>query len=228
MANAQAPSPKTVTIWGRLSFPTWTAQEAYDRNLRGNYPSKDVASASPDFQLLVDDAQWSKLLKHITDVFLPYCAEQNSKGESRDALEPAEVKMLLDGITGDLAAQMCNTPAKPVSEKSAEFAPEAVATIKCIGPKGGNIELKAIVNNENELAVPDPDLLSFPVILPIERTSHQMYPGANVAATLNLYSYRNGKLPGFSAGVSAAVFKADNDRFGGSVDVDEAEMFLDD
>lgn len=228
MADNKPADPKQVTIWGRLSFPTWTAQEAYDRNLRGQFPSKDVASASPDFQLLVDDAQWGKLLKHINDVFLPYCVEQNSKGEKRDELTPDEVQMLRDGINGDLAKQMCNTPAKAVSEKSAEFAPEAVATIKCIGPKGGNITLKAIANNEGELAVPDPDLLSFPVILPIERTVHQMYPGANVAATLNLYAYRNGKLPGFSAGVSAAVFKADNDRFGGSVDVDEAEMFLDD
>jgi hypothetical protein len=222
-----ASSPKNVTLWGRLSFPTWTAQEAYDRNLKGNYPSKDVASASPDFLLLLNDAQWEKFLKHATDVFLPYCQEQHAKGENKDALEPREVQLLIDGITGDLSAQIYNTPIKPVSDKSAELAPETVATLKCIGPKGGEIELKAIVNDESELAVPDPDLISFPVILPINKTVHQMYPGANVAVTLNLYSYRNGKHPGFSAGVNTAVFKSDNDRFGGGVSIDADEMFMD-
>lgn len=223
MAN----SPKAVTLWGRLSFPTWTAQESYDRNLKGSYPSKDVASASPDFQLLLNDVQWAKFLKHATEVFLPYCAEQHKKGEKKDALEDREVKMLIDAITGDLSDQLVNTPVKAVSEKSAELAPEAVATLKCIGPKGGDIELKAIVNGEDELSVPDPDLIQFPVIVPINKSVHQMYPGCNVAATLNLYAYRNGKNPGFSAGVSVAVFKGDNDRFGGSVSVDEDEMFLD-
>jgi hypothetical protein len=221
------PSPKTITVYGRLSFPTWTAQEAYDRNLKGDYPSKDVASAKPDFQLLLHEAQWEKLHKHMTEVFLPYCAEQEAKGEKRDALTQAEVQQLIDGLNGDLSAQTFNTPVKGVSEKSAEFAPEAVATLKCIGTAGGDIELKAIVQDETELAVPDPDLLSFPVILPINKTTHQMYPGANVAATLNLYAYHNGRHPGFSAGVTTAVFKSDNERFGGSVGVDEDEMFLD-
>lgn len=220
-------NPKAVTIWGRLSFPCWTAQEAYDRNLKGTYPSKDVASASPDFQLLVNDVQWERFLKHATDVFLPYCVEQEAKGEKRDNLTQVEATALADGLIGDLSAQMYNTPAKAVSDKSAELAPEAVATIKCIGPKGGEIELKAIVNGESELAVPDPDILSFPLILPINKTAHQMYAGANVAVTLNLYAYHNGKHPGFSAGCNVAVFKGDNDRFGGGVSVDEDAMFLD-
>ena len=54
-----------------------------------------------------------------------------------------------------------------------------------------------------------------------------MYPGAYVAVTLNLYAYHNGKLPGFSAGASVAVFKADGERFGGGTTVDEDEIFLD-
>lgn len=222
-----ADNPKAVTIWGRLSFPCWTAQEAYNRNLRGTYPSKDVASASPDFQLLINDVQWEKFRKHAVDVFLPYCVEQEAKGEKRDSLTAAEVQQLVSGLDGDLSAQVYNTPAKAVSEKSAEFAPEAVATIKVIGPKGGEIELKAIVQNEGELAVPDPDRLVFPVILPINQSVHQMYPGANVAVTLNLYAYHNGKHPGFSAGCNIAVFKSDNDRFGGGVSLDEDAMFLD-
>ena len=220
-------SPKTVTIYGRLSFPTFTAQEAYDRSQKGSYPAKDIASAAPDFQLLLSQAQWDKFLKHATEVFLPYVAEQHAKGEKRDALEPKEVKLLIDGITGPLEDQVYNSPAKPVHEKSKDLAPDTVATIKCIGPKGGDIELKAVVNSDAELSVPDPDILSWPVIRPLAQTVHQMYPGAYVAATLNLYAYRNGKLPGFSAGVSTAVFKADGDRFGGSVDIDADEIFLD-
>jgi hypothetical protein len=220
--------PKVVTVWGRLSFPAFTAEEAFQRNLKGTYPTKDVASTSPDFQLLLNATQLEKFVKHATDHFLPYCLEQNKKGETRDNLDAKEVKALLEGIAGDLGDQMYNSPLKALSEKSAVLAPEAVATLKCIGQKGGDIELKAIVNSEAELSVPDPDLLSFPAILPINRTVHQMYPGCNVAVTLNLYAYHNGKHPGFSAGASVAVFKSDNDRFGGGATIDEAEMFLDD
>ena len=87
--------------------------------------------------------------------------------------------------------------------------------------------LKAIVNDESELSVPDPDILQFPVIKPLSATTHQMYPGAVVAVTVNLYAYRNGKLPGFSAGANVAVFRSDAERFGGGVDVDTDEIFLD-
>ena len=45
--------PKNVTFYGRLSYPTLTAQEAYERSLKGSYPAKDVGSAAPDFLLLV-------------------------------------------------------------------------------------------------------------------------------------------------------------------------------
>jgi hypothetical protein len=54
-----------------------------------------------------------------------------------------------------------------------------------------------------------------------------MYGGCYVAATLNLYAFISGKLPGFSASASVAVFKADGDRFGGGTAVDEDEIFLD-
>lgn len=222
-----ADNPKSITIYGRLSFPTWTAQEAYDLSQKGTYPAKDIASAQPSFQLVLNDTQWQKFLKHATEVFLPYVVDQHKKGEKRDALDPREVQMLLDGITGPLDQQVYNTPAKPVSDKTLELAPDAVAVVKCIGPKGGNIELKAIVTDESELAVPDPDILQFPVIQPISRTKHQMYAGAYVAATLSCYAYHNGKLPGFSAGVTTAVFKADAPKFGGSVDIDTDEIFLD-
>lgn len=219
--------PKTVTFYGRLSYPVWTAQEAYDRSQKGSYPAKDIDSVSPDFQLLVTQGQFDKVLKHCVEVFLPYCQAQHEAGERKDALEAKEVKALIEGIQGDLADQVYNSPFKLVYEKTADLAPEAVASIKVIGPKGGDFVLKAIVNDESELAVPDPDILQFPIIKPLHETTHQMYPGAVVAVTVNLYAYRNGKHPGFSAGGNVAVFKADADRFGGGVEVDSDEMFLD-
>lgn len=219
--------PKVVTIYGRLSFPAFTAAEAFERSQKGSYPAKDVESVSPDFQLLVSQTQFEKLRDHCVNEFLPYCQKQHEAGEKKDALDDKEVKALIEQIQGDLADQLYNTPFKVVYEKTAEMAPEAVATVKVIGPKGGDFVLKAVVNDETELAVPDPDLLSFPVIKPLSQTTHQMYPGALVAVTLNLYAYHNGKLPGFSAGGNVAVFKADADRFGGGVDVDDDEIFAD-
>jgi hypothetical protein len=222
-----AKNPKTVTIYGRLSFPAFTAKEAYERSLKGNYPAADIGSASPDFQLLVEDKQLEKLRNHVITEFFPYCIEQDKNDEKRDKLNAKEVKSLTDQINEPDFDGNFNTPFKTVHEKSQALAPECVATIKEIGTKGVDMELKAIVNSEDELLVPDPDLIQFPVIKPIGQTVHSMYPGAYVAATLNLYAYHNGKLPGFSAGASVAVFKADGERFGGGATIDEDEMFLD-
>lgn len=219
---------KTVTFYGRLSYPTWTAEEAFNRSQRGQYPANSIAEAKPDFMLLVSEAQFQKVRDFAVKVFLPYCAEQFKKDrKEQDALDPDEVKKLIESIQGDLADQVYNSPFKIVSDKTAELAPEAVAAVKVIGPTGGNFEMKAIVNDETELAVPDPDILQFPVIRPLSATVHQMYPGAVVAVTVNLYSYRNGKLPGFSAGANVAVFRSDADRFGGGVEIDTDEIFLD-
>jgi hypothetical protein len=223
-------SPKTVTIYGRLSFPTWTAQAAYERSLKGQYPAKDVASAKPDFQLVLDQPQHDKLLNHIESVFLPYCVAQSTAGEKRDVLDAGEAKTLLDGIKKDLAEQTFNTPFKAVPEKTAAMAPEGVSIVKVIGNEGTDIELKAIVNHEDELLVPDADLIwtkDMKLIKPIGQTVHSFYPGCYVAVTLNLYAYHNGKHPGFSAGGSTAVFKADGDRFGGGATIDEDEIFAD-
>lgn len=224
---ASQKNPKTVTIYGRLSFPVWTAKEAYDRSQGSKFPAADVSAAKPSFELLVEQGQFDKLMAHIENEFLPYCIQQHDAGEKRDTLDKAEVKKLLDGIRNDLADQTFNTPLKAVHDKTAPLAPEAVAAVKCIGNAGVDLEQKAIVTSEDELAVPDPDRIAWPAIVPISQSVHSMYPGAIVAATLNLYAYHNGKHPGFSAGVSTAVFKADADRFGGGVTVDEDEIFAD-
>ena len=233
MATATTTSPdvakkaKTATIYGRLSFPSFTAQEAFDRSQKGDYPAKSVAEAKPDFTLLLEQAQLDKLRNHIETEFLPYCIAQEQAGEKRDKLSASEVDDLRVQINKDDFSGPYNTPFKALSEKSAELAPECVVAVKCIGPAGGNIELKAIVNDEAELNIPDPDILQYPVLRGLDETTHEMYPGCYVAATVNLYAYHNGKLPGFSAGVSVAVFKTDADRFGGGVSVDESEIFMD-
>lgn len=222
-------NPKTVTIYGRLSFPRWTAQEAYDRSQGSKFPAKSVAEAKPEFTLLVEDGQLAKLMDHVTNVFLPYCIEQNKKGEKSDNLSDADVKKLMDQLTaGTFADPTYNTPFKELSDKSKEMAPECVASVKCVGNAGVDLELKAIVQDESELAVPDPDQIKFPVIKPLNESVHSMYPGCYVAVTINLYAYHNGNLPGFSAGASVAIFKADAERFGGGVAVDEDAIFADD
>ena len=138
------------------------------------------------------------------------------------------MKLLTDQINEPDFDGMFNTPFKPVHEKTALLAPEGAATVKIVGNKGQNIDLKAIVNEESELAVPDPDIIKFPIIKPVGQTNHELYPGCYVATTINLYAYHNDpKRPGFSAGGTVAIFKADGDRFGGGVSVDEDAIFAD-
>lgn len=222
-------SPKNITTSGRLSFPTWTVKDAYALSLRGQYPDKDASLSTPSFQLLLNETQFEKVLAHFVEHFLPYCQQQFEKGgkKERDALTPADVKKLLATVQGDLTEQTLNTPLKPVHAKSQALAPEARATLKVLGSKGVDMDLKAIVNAEEELLVPDPDILAYPTIRPLGMTVHQMYPGCIVGTTLNLYSYYNGKNPGFSASASVAVFKANAERFGGGVDLDVNAIFLD-
>lgn len=227
MADTKEKNPKVVTIYGRLSFPTLTAQAAYEQSQKGSYPAKDVSEAAPNFQLLLETAQLNKIRSFVEDTFLPYCVKQHEAGEKRDSLDAKEVKALIAQINEPDFDGNYNTPFKPVHEKTAPLAPETVATVKVIGNKGVDMDVKAIVNADDELAVPDPDILKFPVIKPIGQTVHSLYPGCYVAVTLNLYAYHNGKLPGFSAGASVAIFKADGDRFGGGVTVDEDEIFAD-
>lgn len=220
--------PKTVTIYGRLSFPNFTHAQAVARNASSKFP-KPADEVSPDFNLLVEQSQLDKLVKHVTTEFFPYCLKQSADGEKRDALTDAEVKRILKIIDAQAwDEQPPYIPIKPVPDKTAELAPEAVASIKVSGNRGVDIDLQAIVTSEDELKVPDPDIIKFPLVLPINKTVHSMYGGCYVAATLNLYAFISGKLPGFSASASAAVFKADGDRFGGGIAVDEDEIFLDD
>lgn len=223
-----AKSPKNVTIYGRLSFPTFDYQMAVKKNATSDFPKADVADVTPDFNLLVEGPQLEKLKTHLLTEFLPYCEAQHAKGDKRDALDKAQVAKLVKLIESeDWESQPPYICIKPVPKKTAELAPEALASIKVLGNKGTDILQQAIVQDESELSVPDPDRVNYPAILPIGQTVHSLYGGCYAAATLNLYAFVSGKLPGFSAAASVCVFKADGDRFGGGVTVDEDEMFLD-
>ena len=223
-----AKSPKNVTVYGRLSFPTFDYQQAVAKNAKSKYVKADAADVTPDFNLLLEQAQLDKLKKHVLEEFLPYCVQQHTKGDKRDALEQKQVDKIAAIIEAD---DWENQPPyiciKAVPEKTAELAPEALASVKVLGNKGTDMVQQAIVQDESELAVLDPDRVNYPAIMPIGQTVHSLYGGCYAAATLNLYAYVSGKQPGFSAAASVCVFKADGDRFGGGVSVDEDEMFLD-
>lgn len=223
-----AKSPKNVTVYGRLSFPNFSYAQAVARNAKSNFPKADKADVSPDFNLLLEGPQLQKFITHVRDEFLPYCVEQEKKGEKRDALTQAQVDKILKIIDNeDWDSQPPYIPIKPVAEKTQDLAPEAIVSLKVVGNKGMDIEERAIVTDESELAVPDPDKLNFPRVEPIGVTVHSLYGGCYAAATLNLYAFVSGKLPGFSASSGVCVFRADGDRFGGGVTVDEDEIFMD-
>lgn len=220
-------NPTTTTHYGRLSFPVFSYQEAVARNAKSQYPT-DPSNVTPEFNILLEQHQLDKFLQFALGTFLPYCQAQSEAGEKRNALTAAEVKRLEKFLqAGAWDEQPPYVPIKPVPEKTLELAPESVAMLKVKGNRGVDIEQRAVVASEDELLVPDPNLLKYPVIKPIGQTVHQIYPGCYVAATLNLYAFLSGKTPGFSASASTVVFRADAERFGGGVAVDEDEIFAD-
>lgn len=235
MATASAPAknPKAVTIRGRASFPRWTYAEALAANDKSKFKKTDVSQVAPEFNLLVEQAQLDKIVNHIRTEFLPYAAAQFAKGpKERDALDPKTIKKIEDLLdSGDWADQPPFLPIKVVGEKTAELVPEAVASIKVTGPKGADIDLKATIQHEGQLLVPDPDILTYPVTRPIEQTVFQPYAGAYFAATLNLFAFiQSNSIYGISAGANVAFYVGDleGERLGGGMDVNEDEIFLND
>ena len=224
-------NPKNVTIKGRLSFPRFTHKEAVAANDRSKFKKPDPNEVAPEFNLLIEQDQLDKLKDHIVNVFLPYVEQQVANKEKRDALNPKLIQKIKDKIDAEDWDGSPFLPMKPVSEKNAEAAPESVASVKITGSKGSDITLKARVENEDQLVIPDPDILSWPTIVPLEKSVFQMYPGAYVAATLNLFAFESSStINGISAGANTAVYlgNLEGERFGGGVDLDEADIFLDD
>ena len=215
-------------IRGRLSFNKLTAAEAYEEAITGPFAAnaKSVADVKPYANLLLTQTQYERVLAKITDEFFPMCAEQYKIGDKEKyALSPADIKGLLQQIEDGSGPY--NTPFKLPSDRTLELMPDCVITMKLLGNAGGNFNVEAIVKDEKELAIPDPDRISFKnLILPIEDTKHKLYRGCWVIAPFQLYTYRNGKNPGFSAGGSDLVFSRNDTEFGGGVPIDAESIFL--
>ena len=223
-------NPKNVTIKGRLSFPRFSHREAVAANERSKFKKADPSEVAPEFNLLIEQDQLDKLKDHILNVFLPYVEQQAANKEKRDVLSPKLIQKIKDKIDAEDWDGSPFLPMKPVSEKNVEVAPESVASVKITGSKGGDITLKARVENEDQLVIPDPDILSWPTIVPLEKSIFQMYPGAYVAATLNLFAFESSStINGISAGANTAVYlgNLEGERFGGGVDPDEEDIFMD-
>lgn len=224
MAN----EPTTVTTYGRLSYPVFGYQEAVARNAKSQYATADPTTVTPEFNLLLEQAQFDKVKEFVINEFLPYCLAQSKAGEKRNALGDTEIKRILKFIEAeDWDAAPPYTPFKAVPEKTAALMPSAVVMLKVKGNRGVNIDQRAIVRSEEDLLTPDPDQLIYPVVKPIGFTTKELYAGCWTGATLNLYAFISGKAGGFSASAGVAVFRGDADRFGGGIAVDESEIFND-
>jgi len=224
-------NPQNVTLKGRISFPAFTYAEALKRDAKSNFPKPDKADVRPGFDLLLTQAQADKLVTHLRDVFLPWCIEQEKAGNNKSALTAAQAKKLLrvldagewdvDGIVGLISA---------VHEKTAELAPEATMSVKVNGPKGQDLPRKAVVKSKDQLKNQVDDVVIAPrgEIFPLEDTTLDIYPGAYVAATLNLFAFTGANV-GITASTGAVIFVEDRDRFGGGgAVIDEDDIFLDD
>ncbi|QIN93898.1 ssDNA binding protein [Microbacterium phage Hannabella] len=227
---AATKNPKQVTIKGRLSFPRFTHKEAVAANDKSKFKKADPNEVSSEFNLLIEQDQLDKLKDHILNVMIPYIEEQNAKKEKRDSLSPKLIQKIKDKIASEDWDGSPFLPMKPVSEKNLESAPESVASVKITGPKGADITLKARVEDESQLVIPDPDILSWPTIVSLDKSVFSMYAGAYVAATLNLFAFESSStINGISAGANTAVYlgNLEGARFGGGVDVDEDDIFMD-
>lgn len=226
--------PEPITVRGRLSYPIFGYAEAVERDAKGMYPKQDKGQVKPSFNLLLEEAQVEKVVAYLLE-FLPFTVDtmgsNDPKSRPRNGLlkkEADKIQKLIE--SGDWSDQPPYIPLKVVSEKTADLAPEAAASLKVVGTAGQDIEQRAIVLSESELLVPDPDLTipSKGMILPIGQTTHELYPGCVAMATVHAYSYAAGPNPGINISAGTCVFKADADRFGGGPSIDEDAMLLDD
>lgn len=232
MANPgtiDANAAKSLTIKGRLSWPRFTHAEAVEANKKSNFPKADESKVSPEFNLLVERDQLDKIIAHIRDVMIPYVQQQTAAGEKRDVLDDKVVKKILKKLEDEDWDGAPHLPIKPLTEKNAESMPSAVASIKVTGRAGSDIKLLAKVTDNTQLAVVDPDIIGFPLMKPIKETVFEMYPGAWVATTMNLYAFvQSTSVNGISAGGDICVYLGDldGDRFGGGAQLDEDAIFM--
>lgn len=221
--------PQIITIRGRLSWPNWTYADALKQNLKSKFPKKDD-EVRPSFNLLLTQARTQRLVTHLTDVFLPWCLEQEKSGD-KSGLSAAHVKKLNRILSDqDWEADAVMGLIYKVHEKTQDLAPEAVTSVKVNGFKGRDLEQQAVVHDEADVKAPADDLIipDRGLILPVNDTKLELYPGSVVAATINLFAFVSASQPGITANTSTAIFVEHADRFGGGSFVDEDSVFMDD
>ena len=228
-------NPKSITIKGRLSYPSFTMEQALALNAKSEHKKPDE-QVSPEFNLLIEADQMALIKDHLLNEYLPF-AEQNwadnpdPKGNTRDAFPPKLAKRIRDVIENeDWETRPPYIFTKLISEKNLATAGAAVMTANLKGSKGRNTVLKASVYSDEELAIPG-SIQKFPAMVDINESVFEMYPGAYVAATVNLFGYVASSVSfGISAGANVAVYMGnlEGERIGGGGDdVDEDEIFMD-
>lgn len=219
---------KKFNVRGGVTYSQFTMPQAIANNDRSNFP-KTPDKIAPTVQLLLDEQQYTKLAKHITDVYLPEAVRRQKAGEKRDAFDQKTADKIARALADRDFEGPPHLPVKAVYAKTLDVAPWAVATVKFAGSAGRDIEQLARVNDEDELKVPDPNLIQFPALKPIEATKHELYPGAWAYATLNLSGFVvSSSNYGISAYSNTVVFLEDRDRLAGGTFLDEDDVFMDD
>ena len=218
---------------GAITYSQFTMAQALANNANRTQYKKTDDKVAPQVQFLLDQAQVDRIVAHIRDTYLPETLVRNGRGEKRDSFDQKQVTKILKALDERQAegwqSESPFLPIKQVYKKTLEVAPWAIATLALTGTAGRDIEQLARVNDESELRVPDPNLLSFPALKPIDQTVHELYPGAWAYATLNLSGYvQSASNFGISAYSNTVVFLEDRDRLAGGMSLDESSIFMDD
>lgn len=217
---------------GAITYSQFTMPQAIANNDRSSFP-KTPDKIAPTVQLLLDETQVDRIVAHIRDIYIPESIKRQAAGEKRDAFDKKQADKILKALeergANGWEAEAPYLPIKQVYAKTLTVAPWAKATLSFTGTAGRDMEQLARVNNEDELKVPDPDILTYPVLKPIGQTVHELYPGAWAYATLNLSGYFTSNSNfGISAYANTVVFLEDRDRLAGGATLDEDDIFMDD
>lgn len=216
------------TFTGRLSFPKWTAQEDWEK-ASPKYKKKTASEHSPSLELLLNQGQFDRYVAWLTTEFLPYTAKQYALDKSgKNALSPEKIKKIeayladIDSVTPPFPLAL-----KPVQDASKTLAPDVVARVVIKGPLGGKIAQAALIRDPKQLLVDDgshkPPLR---MIVPIEDSIHELYPGCVAKVTAEPFVY--GDADGIRLTTGSCQFARDDTRFGGGPVVDTDAMFADD
>lgn len=196
-----ADRPDSINAAGRLSFPTFTAEGAYESahragsKLKPNQRPKTPADAKASFSLILSGTEQERLIEHVLTQVLPYFRQ--NPGD----LDDAELDEVEDFLKKDI--HNAGSCFKAVADKTLELVPSAASSlmVKAYRP-GTDIKQEAFVTEESQL-VSKP--FSKKAIFPIEDTTLEMYPGAGVKATVSFWiSSVNGNVY-LSCNASAAV-----------------------